>query len=267
MLVTAWPGPLAAIVVVPYLAVVWPFRSVTDERGRGHEGLASVPAGEPARRVPRDPLATGTRSSPRCRTGARCYGCSPSAMSLSTAAVSRSSASAKAVRSPARSAASRSSIACCAPCSARRYSSVGSVGLDRRVRVRWRRGRVGVGVAPGLARRRCHRPWRRSRRRRARRAPRRASARTRRCRRTPPAPSGARSCVPLDACTKTGCTYSRLAADGKRQEVAVEHLGLPLFQDVDLCGDHRIRVEGVLHLAVGPTPCVSDEISSIRSLP
>ena len=31
MLVTPWPGPLAAIVVIPYLAVVWPFRSVTDE--------------------------------------------------------------------------------------------------------------------------------------------------------------------------------------------------------------------------------------------
>jgi 4-hydroxybenzoate polyprenyltransferase len=31
MLVTPWPGPLAAIAVVPYLAIVWPFRSVTDE--------------------------------------------------------------------------------------------------------------------------------------------------------------------------------------------------------------------------------------------
>jgi 4-hydroxybenzoate polyprenyltransferase len=31
MLFTAWPGPLAALLVVPYLAVVWPFRSVTDE--------------------------------------------------------------------------------------------------------------------------------------------------------------------------------------------------------------------------------------------
>ncbi|MFJ6652063.1 prenyltransferase [Microbacterium sp. NPDC091313] len=31
MLFTAWPGPLAALLVVPYLAVVWPYRSVTDE--------------------------------------------------------------------------------------------------------------------------------------------------------------------------------------------------------------------------------------------
>ena len=31
MLVTPWPGPLAALVVVPYLGTVWPFRSVTDE--------------------------------------------------------------------------------------------------------------------------------------------------------------------------------------------------------------------------------------------
>jgi 4-hydroxybenzoate polyprenyltransferase len=30
MLATAWPGPLAALLVVPYLAVVWPYRSVTD---------------------------------------------------------------------------------------------------------------------------------------------------------------------------------------------------------------------------------------------
>ena len=28
---TPWPGPLAALVVVPYLAIVWPFRAVTDE--------------------------------------------------------------------------------------------------------------------------------------------------------------------------------------------------------------------------------------------
>jgi len=27
---TAWPGPLAAIVALPYLATVWPYRSVTD---------------------------------------------------------------------------------------------------------------------------------------------------------------------------------------------------------------------------------------------
>ncbi|MFB8387108.1 prenyltransferase [Microbacterium sp. NPDC055910] len=30
MLATAWPGPLAAIVVLPYLATVWPHRRVTD---------------------------------------------------------------------------------------------------------------------------------------------------------------------------------------------------------------------------------------------
>lgn len=31
MLTTAWPGQLAALLVLPYLAAVWPFRSVTDE--------------------------------------------------------------------------------------------------------------------------------------------------------------------------------------------------------------------------------------------
>ena len=31
MLATAWPGPLAALLVVPYLLAVWPFRRVTDE--------------------------------------------------------------------------------------------------------------------------------------------------------------------------------------------------------------------------------------------
>ena len=31
MLVTAWPGPLAALVAIPYLVTVWPFRSVTDD--------------------------------------------------------------------------------------------------------------------------------------------------------------------------------------------------------------------------------------------
>jgi 4-hydroxybenzoate polyprenyltransferase len=31
MLFTAWPGPLAAIVAVPYLAAVWPYRNITDE--------------------------------------------------------------------------------------------------------------------------------------------------------------------------------------------------------------------------------------------
>ena len=31
MLATAWPGPLAAVLVVPYLAAVWPYRAVSDE--------------------------------------------------------------------------------------------------------------------------------------------------------------------------------------------------------------------------------------------
>lgn len=31
MLTTAWPGPLAALVAVPYLVTVWPYRSITDE--------------------------------------------------------------------------------------------------------------------------------------------------------------------------------------------------------------------------------------------
>jgi 4-hydroxybenzoate polyprenyltransferase len=31
MLVTAWPGPLAAVLVLPYLAAVWPYRRITDE--------------------------------------------------------------------------------------------------------------------------------------------------------------------------------------------------------------------------------------------
>jgi 4-hydroxybenzoate polyprenyltransferase len=31
MLATTWPGPLGALLVLPYLAVVWPFRSVRDE--------------------------------------------------------------------------------------------------------------------------------------------------------------------------------------------------------------------------------------------
>ncbi|WZH36035.1 MAG: prenyltransferase [Microbacterium enclense] len=30
MLFTAWPGPLAAVLVIPYLVVCWPYRSVTD---------------------------------------------------------------------------------------------------------------------------------------------------------------------------------------------------------------------------------------------
>lgn len=31
MLFTAWPGPLAAVVAIPYLATVWPFHAITDE--------------------------------------------------------------------------------------------------------------------------------------------------------------------------------------------------------------------------------------------
>ena len=31
MLFTAWPGPLAAVVALPYLATVWPFRTITDD--------------------------------------------------------------------------------------------------------------------------------------------------------------------------------------------------------------------------------------------
>ena len=39
MLGTAWPGPLAALLVLPYLASVWPFRGVTDETaGTATEG-------------------------------------------------------------------------------------------------------------------------------------------------------------------------------------------------------------------------------------
>ncbi|MFW1466559.1 hypothetical protein ACEV75_24520, partial [Vibrio parahaemolyticus] len=30
MLFTAWPGPLAALLVIPYLVVCWPYRNVTD---------------------------------------------------------------------------------------------------------------------------------------------------------------------------------------------------------------------------------------------
>ena len=30
MLFTAWPGPLTAVLVVPYLVVCWPYRNVTD---------------------------------------------------------------------------------------------------------------------------------------------------------------------------------------------------------------------------------------------
>ena len=31
MLATAWPGPLAAVLVAPYILAAWPFRSVSDE--------------------------------------------------------------------------------------------------------------------------------------------------------------------------------------------------------------------------------------------
>jgi hypothetical protein len=30
MLATEWPGPLAALLVLPYLWAAWPYRSVTD---------------------------------------------------------------------------------------------------------------------------------------------------------------------------------------------------------------------------------------------
>ncbi|MEV8274491.1 prenyltransferase [Microbacterium sp. NPDC077184] len=35
MLATAWPGPLAAILAVPYLLTVWPYRSITDAGAAG----------------------------------------------------------------------------------------------------------------------------------------------------------------------------------------------------------------------------------------
>lgn len=39
MLATSWPGPLAALLVVPYLAVASPFRNVSDaQSGRANEG-------------------------------------------------------------------------------------------------------------------------------------------------------------------------------------------------------------------------------------
>jgi len=31
MLATEWPGPLASVLVLPYVAVVWPFRSLSDD--------------------------------------------------------------------------------------------------------------------------------------------------------------------------------------------------------------------------------------------
>lgn len=33
LLGTPWPGPLAALLVLPYAVIVWPFRSLTDEQG------------------------------------------------------------------------------------------------------------------------------------------------------------------------------------------------------------------------------------------
>jgi 4-hydroxybenzoate polyprenyltransferase len=39
MLATAWPGPLAAVLVVPYVVTAWPFASVTDaESARANAG-------------------------------------------------------------------------------------------------------------------------------------------------------------------------------------------------------------------------------------
>ncbi|MDF2667043.1 MAG: ubiA [Microbacterium sp.] len=35
MLFTAWPGPLAAVLVIPYLVVCWPYRNVTDANSDG----------------------------------------------------------------------------------------------------------------------------------------------------------------------------------------------------------------------------------------
>ena len=39
LLLTAWPGPLAAVLVLPYIGLAWPFRSVPqDEADRAHRG-------------------------------------------------------------------------------------------------------------------------------------------------------------------------------------------------------------------------------------
>ncbi|WES65066.1 prenyltransferase [Microbacter sp. GSS18] len=38
MLATTWPGPLAAVVAVPYLVAVWPYRRITDDTA--HEATA-----------------------------------------------------------------------------------------------------------------------------------------------------------------------------------------------------------------------------------
>ena len=39
MLATAWPGPLAAVLVVPYVVTAWPFASITDaESARANAG-------------------------------------------------------------------------------------------------------------------------------------------------------------------------------------------------------------------------------------
>ena len=39
MLATAWPGPLAALLVLPYVVAAWPYRSVSDaESGTANRG-------------------------------------------------------------------------------------------------------------------------------------------------------------------------------------------------------------------------------------
>ncbi|MEO6200331.1 MAG: prenyltransferase [Cryobacterium sp.] len=38
MLATEWPGPLAAVLALPYLAAAWPYRSVSDDRAETANG-------------------------------------------------------------------------------------------------------------------------------------------------------------------------------------------------------------------------------------
>ncbi len=58
MLVTPWPGPLAALVPLLYIATVWPFRSITDETAeRATHRLGALPVGQPDRGLPRDAAA------------------------------------------------------------------------------------------------------------------------------------------------------------------------------------------------------------------
>ena len=39
MLVTEWPGPLASLLVLPYLVTAWPYRSVSDaDSGMANRG-------------------------------------------------------------------------------------------------------------------------------------------------------------------------------------------------------------------------------------